>query len=86
MGGIAYTHGTSIAVGASAGAVLVGVLCYGIVAGFTSPVTLGAVLFGLFMCMIGPGADDYGGIAAGPAALIGAFIVWLVRKHPQSDA
>jgi len=66
MGGISYTHGSSMAVGAVAGAVLVGALGYGVATGTMSPVTLSAVLFALFFCMIGPGCDDYGGGAAIP--------------------
>ena len=74
LGGISYTHGSDVALGAIAGVALVGVLGYGVEAGTMSPVTLCAVLFALFFCMIGPGCDDYGGIAAIPAALFGALI------------
>jgi hypothetical protein len=77
MGGIGYTHGSNIAVGAVAGAPLVGGLAFGVASGIMSPVTLCAVLFALFFCMIGPGCDDYGGNAAVPAAIFGAFIGWL---------
>jgi hypothetical protein len=56
MGGIGYTHGTSMVTGVVAGAVLLGALCYGVAAGTMSAVTLCAVLSGLFFCMIGPGA------------------------------
>jgi hypothetical protein len=85
MGGTGYSHGTSVATGAFAGAVLLGTLCYGVAAGTMSAVTLCAVLFGLFFCMIGPGCDDYGGTAAVPAALFGAFIGWLFigRRRPD---
>ena len=85
MGGIAYTHGTSMATGGFAGAVLLGALGYGVAAGTTSAVTLCAVIFGLFFCMIGPGCDDYGGNAAVPAALFGAFIGWLFWGRRRSD-
>jgi hypothetical protein len=77
MGGIAYTHGSNLAVGAVAGRVLVGALGHEVATGTMSPVTLSAVLFALFFCMIGPGCDDYGGNAAIPAALLGAFIGWV---------
>ena len=84
MGGTGYTHGTSVATGAFAGAELLGALCYGVAARTMSAVTLCAVLFGLFFCMIGPGYDDYGGTAAVPAAPFGALIGWLFfgRRRP----
>lgn len=85
MGGVAYTHGTEIAIGVVAGAVLVGALGDGVVTGTMSPVTLGAVLFALFFCMIGPGRDDYSGIAAIPGALFGALIGRLVSGNRQSQ-
>src|SRR5262249_3801556 len=80
MCGIAYTHGSDMVLGALAGAVLIGALGYGVEAGTMSVVTLSAVLFGLFFCMIGPGYDDYGGTAVLPAALFGAAIGWLIRS------
>jgi len=86
MGGIGYTHGTSMATGACAGAMLLGALCYGVAAGTMSAVTLCAVLSGLFFCMIGPGCDDYAGITAVPAALFGAFIgrLFFGRRRPKT--
>jgi hypothetical protein len=78
MGGIAFTHGTDIALGVVCGAILVGALGDGAVTGTMSPVTLCAVLFALFFCMIGPGCDDYSGTAAIPGALFGALIGRLV--------
>jgi hypothetical protein len=86
MGGTSYTHGTSVATGTFAGAVLLGALCYGVAARTMSAMTLCAVLFGLFFCMIGPWCDDYGGIAAVPAALFGAFIGWLFLGRRRPDA
>jgi hypothetical protein len=86
MCGIAYTHGSDMALGALAGAVLVGGLGYGVAAGTMSVVTLSAVLFGLFFGVIGPGCDDYGGSAVVPAALFGAFIGWLFRSRCRFDA
>jgi hypothetical protein len=86
FGGIGYTHDTSITTGVVSGALLLGTLCHGVEAGTMSPVTLCAVLFGLFFCLIGPGCDDYGGNTAVPAALIGGFIGWVVfgRWRPQA--
>jgi hypothetical protein len=86
MCGIAYTHGSDMVLGALAGAVLIGALGYGVEAGTMSVVTLSAVLFGLFFCMIGPGWDDYGGITVAPAALFGAFIGWLLRGLRRESA
>jgi hypothetical protein len=54
--GIAYSHGSDMAPGALAGAVLIGALGYGVEAGTMSVVTLSSVLFALCFCMIGPGA------------------------------
>jgi hypothetical protein len=85
MGGIGYTHGSDIAVGAVAGAVLVGALGYGVATGTMSPATLSAVLFALFFCMIGPGCDDYGGSAAIPAAVFGACIGRLFFGRRRCD-
>jgi hypothetical protein len=85
MGGIGYTHGTSVAVGALAGAVLVGALFYGVAAGTMNPVTLMAVLLGLVFCLIGPGADDYGGATAVPAALVGALVGWVLFGRRRRD-
>jgi hypothetical protein len=51
-----------------------------------SPVTLCAVLFALFFCMIGPGCDDYGGNAAIPAAVVGAVIGRLFFGRRRHDA
>jgi hypothetical protein len=86
MGGIAYTHGSDMALGTLAGAVLIGALAHGVEAGTMSVVTLCAVLFGLFFCMIGPGCDDYEGIMVAPAALFGAFISWLLRSLRRVSA
>jgi CubicO group peptidase (beta-lactamase class C family) len=86
MCGTAYSHGSSIAPATLAGAVLVGALGYGVAAGTMSVVSLSAVLFGLFFCMIGPGCDDYGGIAAVPAVLFGAFIGWLFQSRRPLDS
>ena len=76
MCGVAYSHGSNMAVGAVAGALSVGALGYGVAAGTMSVVALSAVLSGLFFGMIGPGCDDYAGITVMPAALFGAFIGW----------
>ena len=46
-----------------------------------SPVTCFAVLFALFFCMIGPGCDDYAGVAAFPEAALGGCIGWLFFGH-----
>jgi hypothetical protein len=86
MGGIGYTHGTSMVTGVVAGAVLLGALCYGVAAGTMSAGTLCAVLSGLFFCMIGPGCDDYAGVAVVPAALFGACIGWLFFERRRRDA
>jgi hypothetical protein len=86
MCGIAYTHGSDLVLGALAGAVLIGALGYGVEAGTMSVVTLSAVLFGLFFCMIGPGCDDFGGTAVLPAALFGAAIGWLIHNHCTASA
>jgi hypothetical protein len=60
---------SDMAVGAPAGAVLVGALGYGVAAGTMSPVTLCSVLLAPFFGMIGPGCDDYKGTAPVPAAV-----------------
>jgi hypothetical protein len=86
MCGIAYTHGSDMVLGALAGVILIGALGYDVVSGTMSVVTLSAVLFGLFFCMIGPGCDDYEGITVAPAALFGAFIGWLLRNHCTAGA
>jgi hypothetical protein len=78
MCGIAYTHGTDMKLGALAGAVLVGALGHGVEAGTMSRVTLCSVLFGLFFCMIGPGFDDYSGMALVLGTLLGAVVGWLL--------
>jgi hypothetical protein len=80
MGGIGSHSGNTV-LGASAGGILGGVLCYGVATGIMSTVTVGAVFFALFFCMIGPGFDDYGGNAEVPAALFGGFIGWLFRRR-----
>jgi hypothetical protein len=84
MGGIGLSHGTDIPLGASAGAVLGGVLGRGAETGAISPVTVFATLFGLGAAMIGPGCDDYEGITVIPGAGLGAFVGWLffgLRGH-----
>lgn len=86
MGGIGYTHGSSIPVGFLAGALFVGGLAYGVATGIASPVTLCAVLFALFFSMIGPGADDFGGSVAVPAAICGACIGWLFFGRRRRSA
>ena len=47
MCGVAYSHGSNMAVGAVAGALSVGALGYGVAAGTMNIVTLSAVLSGL---------------------------------------
>jgi hypothetical protein len=47
MCGVAYSHGSNMAVGAVAGALSVGALGYGVAAGTMIVVTLSAVLSGL---------------------------------------
>jgi hypothetical protein len=79
MCGIAYTHGTDMRFGAIAGAVLVGILGFGVAAGTMSRVTLSSVLFGLFFGMIGPGVDDYGGLTVVPGAMFGALVGYLLH-------
>lgn len=84
IGGVALTHRTDISLGASAGAVLGAILGRGVVMGTVGPATVFAVLFGLVGCMIGPGADDYGGVAGLFCAGVGAFTGWLsfgFRRH-----
>lgn len=81
MGGIAYTRRGNVPFSAAAGALLVGMLWYGVAVGTVSRVTLGAVLFGLFGFMIGPGYDDYEGIGALPLAIVGAFVGWRFRQR-----
>ncbi len=85
MGGIGYTHGTDIVVGAVAGAVLLGALGHGVAVGTMGAVTLYAVLFALVVCMIGPGCDDYSGMAAIPAALVGASLGRLFHGSRRRD-
>ncbi|APW61632.1 hypothetical protein [Paludisphaera borealis] len=85
MGGVGYTHRTSVATGAFAGAVLLGMLCHGVAAGTMSAATLCAVLFGLFFAMVGPGYDDYSGIMVIPMALFGAIIGWLFFGRRRSQ-
>ena len=80
MCGIAFTHGTDMRMGAIPGVVLVGALGYGVEAGTVSRVTFCSVLFGLFFCMIGPGYDDYSGIAVVPGALLGAIVGLLLPR------
>jgi hypothetical protein len=76
MGGIGYSHGTDMALGASFGAILGAILGRGVVTGTTGPATVVAVLFALFFCLIGPGYDDVGGILAIPTAGFG----WCVGR------
>ncbi len=85
MCGVAYSHGSNMVTGSVAGALCIGTLGYGVAAGTMSIVTLGAVLFGLFFAMIGPGCDDYAGITVVPAALFGAFISWPFRTRAGSQ-
>lgn len=74
MGVVAFSHGTDMAVGASAGAIQGAMLGYGVEAGSVSPVTLFAVLFALVGAAVGPGFDDYVGILAVFGALVGGLI------------
>jgi hypothetical protein len=84
MGGVAYTHSSDMALGGTAGAILVGALFHGVAAGTMSVITLSAALFGLFFCMIGPGCDDYGGQAGAVAAFFGALIGLVFRRGRSS--
>ena len=79
-GGSPIQHRGNITFSAVEGAVLVGILCDGVAVGTVSKVTLGAVLFGIFGCMIGPGCDDYEATLGLPAAIIGAFVGWQFQK------
>ena len=40
-------------------------------------VTVGAILYALFACILGPAVDDFGGFCALPFACFGAFVAWL---------
>lgn len=74
MGAVAFSHGTSMAIGVSAGAIQGAMLGYGVEAGSVSPVTVFAVLFALVGAAIGPGFDDYEGILA----IFGSFFGGLI--------
>lgn len=63
--------------GAVAGAVLGAVVGFFAFHGRIHRLTVGAILYGLIGCVLGPACDDYGGQAAIPFACIGAFIAWL---------
>jgi hypothetical protein len=80
MGGIASTRRGNVTFSAVEGGILVGILWHGVAVGTVSMVTLSTVLFVLFGFMIGPGCDDYEGILALPAAIIGAVVGWQFRK------
>jgi hypothetical protein len=71
------------ALGASAGAVLGGLLARGAVVGTISPATTCAVLFGLVACVMGTAVDDYGGHATVPGAIYGALVGWLLWRSPR---
>ena len=83
--GVALTHRSDVVLGASAGAILGGILGRGVVAGTIGPITVFAVVFGLAFCMVGPGADDYGGVAGLIGAVVGAFTGWVAFRSPSRD-
>jgi hypothetical protein len=67
--------------GGTAGGILgaiVGICAY---RGLMHRVTVGAILYALFACILGPAVDDYGGAASLPFACIGAFIGWLGWRY-----
>lgn len=74
MAGVAASHWSDPRVGFAAGAVLIGFVGHGVSAGWISPVLLCSTIPGLVFCMIGPGCDDYQGIAGFWAALVGAIV------------
>lgn len=76
LGLIGATGGHAVH-GAIAGLLLGGIIGTGAYTGHVHRVTVGAILYALLACCIGPGVDDYGGAAAVPFALIGAFAGWL---------
>ena len=76
------SHSDNVGLGVAAGAVVGAALGYGVATDRIGRVTLGALIFGLFCCLIGPAVDDYGGNAAVPASVFGAFVGWLGRKRP----
>lgn len=78
MGGVAYTHGSDIALGAAAGAALLGALGYAVAAGVAGPATLCGVLVGLVVALLGPGVDDFSGSAVVPLALVGGVVGHLI--------
>jgi hypothetical protein len=80
VGGSASMYHKQIIPYAILGAFQVGFLFDGVVTGIVSPITLGAVVCGLFVFMIGPGYDDDMGVLVIPAAMVGAFLVWQFRK------
>jgi hypothetical protein len=84
VGGSASMYHNQVIPYAILGAFQVGFLCDGVVTGIVSPVTLGAVVCGLFMFMIGPGYDDYMGILVIPAAMFGAYVGWRFRRMNNS--
>lgn len=63
--------------GATAGAILGAIVGFCAYRGRMHRVTVGAILYALFACILGPAVDDYGGAAALPFACVGAFIGWL---------
>jgi hypothetical protein len=63
--------------GGAAGAILGGIVGLCAYRGLMHRVTVGAILYALFACILGPAVDDHGGAAAIPFACIGAFIGWL---------
>jgi hypothetical protein len=85
VGGSASMYHNRIIPHAIIGAAQIGFLCDGVVTGIVSPVTLGAVVCGLFMFMIGPGYDDYMGVLVVPAAILGACAGRRFRKTGATE-
>src|SRR5688572_25063537 len=75
--GQAGTLGGQAMFGAAAGCLLGAAVGLGAALGKVHRITVGAVLYALIFCVLGPGVDDYGGNAAVFGAFLGAFVGWL---------
>lgn len=69
--------------GGIAGALLGGVLGWGAVVGRISPVLVGAIVFGVFGCAVGPGCDDCSGTLGMALAPIGALFAAVGWRRPR---